>query len=167
MRGPEEWPSRRSNPADRIRLKGPAATFSFSQPLIFHLGFIARLELSKIVRRKATDIVLMGLISPAEVPDFFILRNLVPAGKDANGHPIFKADRTKVTIQDVIAAEVPRLPDVDHSQRRFNTGIVVVVENGKNPSPELVERADAIRKQWIEYFETTTGHRTVMTASPQ
>ena len=26
MRGPEEWPSRRSNPADRIRLTGPAAT---------------------------------------------------------------------------------------------------------------------------------------------
>ncbi len=26
MRGPEEWSSRRSNPADRIRLTGPAAT---------------------------------------------------------------------------------------------------------------------------------------------
>src|SRR5882724_8405936 len=49
------------------------------------------------------DLYLMGLISPAEVPDFFILRNLTPAGKDGNGHPIFRADRTKVTIQDVIA----------------------------------------------------------------
>ncbi len=29
MRGPEEWPSRRSNPADRIRLTGPAATIFF------------------------------------------------------------------------------------------------------------------------------------------
>ncbi len=29
------------------------------------------------------DLYLMGLISPAEVPDFFILRNLVPTGKDA------------------------------------------------------------------------------------
>jgi hypothetical protein len=26
MPGPEEWPSRRSDPADRIRLTGPAAT---------------------------------------------------------------------------------------------------------------------------------------------
>src|SRR5580700_2351134 len=33
MRCPEEWPSRRSNPADRIRLTGPAATkFYFSSP---------------------------------------------------------------------------------------------------------------------------------------
>src|ERR1700677_512478 len=28
MRGPEEWPSHRSNPADKIRLTGPAAIFS-------------------------------------------------------------------------------------------------------------------------------------------
>lgn len=69
------------------------------------------------------DLYLMGLISSAEVPDFFLLKNLVPTGKDANGHPTFKAERTKVTIQDVIAAEGPRVPDVDHSQRKFNTGL--------------------------------------------
>jgi hypothetical protein len=113
------------------------------------------------------DLYLMGLISPAEVPDFFLLKNLAPAGKDANGHPIFKADRTKVTIQDVIAVEGPRAPDVDHSQKKFNTGIVVVVEHGKTPSPELLERTDGIRKQWMDYWETVTGHRASMTTNPQ
>src|SRR4030081_1231606 len=34
MHGPEEWSSRRSNPADKIRLIGPAAT-KFSLPLAF------------------------------------------------------------------------------------------------------------------------------------
>jgi len=91
----------------------------------------------------------------------------VPAGKDANGHPIFKADRTKVTIQDVIAVEGQRLPDVDHSQREFNTGMVVVVEHGKSPSGNLVERVNGIRGQWIDYWETTTGHRASMTANPR
>ena len=33
------------------------------------------------------DLYLMGLISAAEVPDFFMLKNLVSVGKDANGHP--------------------------------------------------------------------------------
>lgn len=111
------------------------------------------------------DLYLMGLISPAEVPDFFLLRNLVPAGKDANGHPIFKADRTKVSIQDVIAAEGPRVPDVDHSQRNFNTGFVVVVEHGQKPSQELVDRTNAIRERWIDYWWTTTGHRSSMTTN--
>lgn len=115
------------------------------------------------------DLYLMGLISAAEVPDFFLLSKLVPAGKDkdANGHPLFKAERTKVTIRDVIAAEGPRSPDVDHSQRKFNTGIVVMVEHGREPSRELIERANGIRQQWIEYWQTTTGHRASMTVSPR
>ena len=100
------------------------------------------------------DLYLMGLISSAEVPDFFILKNLLPAGTDANEHPIFKADRTKVTIQDVIAAQGTRLPDVDHSQRKFNTGIVVVVEHGHPPSQELVQRTNRIRSDG-----STTGRQ--------
>ncbi len=113
------------------------------------------------------DLYLMGLISPAEVPDFFILRNLVPAGKDANEHSIFKADRTKVTIQDVIAAEGERLPGVDKSQRQFNTGMVIVVQHGVKPTSELIERTNGIRKQWIDYFSVTTGRRASMTANPE
>ncbi len=56
-------------------------------------------------------------------------------GRDGNGRPIFKAERTNVTIEDVIAVEGPRLPDVDHAQKRFNTGMVVIVEheNGEKP----------------------------------
>jgi hypothetical protein len=113
------------------------------------------------------DLYLMGLISPAEVPDFFILRNLVPAGHDAGGHPIFKADRTKVTIQDVIAAEGARLPAVEQAQKNFNTGMVLVVEHGKIPSPKLIESVSGIRERWMDYWTTTTGHRSTMTADPQ
>jgi len=64
-----------------------------------------------------------------------------------------------------IAAEGPRLPGVDKSQREFNTGIVIVVQHGEKPSPDLIERAEAIRKQWIDYFSITTGHRASMTAN--
>ncbi len=113
------------------------------------------------------DLYLMGFISPAEVPDFFILRNLVPAGHDSYDRPIFKADRTKVTIQDVIAVEGPRMPDVVHSQKDFNTGMVVVVEHGKTPSPELIKATNGIRDRWMDYWTTTTGHRSTMTANPQ
>jgi len=113
------------------------------------------------------DLYLMGLISPAEVPDFFVLKNLIPAGKDANGHPIFKVERTKLTINDVIAAEGPRTPDVERSQREFNTGIVLVVEHQHTPSHDLIERADAIRQEWIKYWDTTTGHRASMTTNPR
>lgn len=113
------------------------------------------------------DLYLMGLLAPSEVPDFFILRNLVATGKDSNGQSIFKADRTKVTIQDVIAVEGPRLPEVDRAQKKFNTGMVVIVERGATPSKELIERTNGIREQWIDYWATTTGHRSSMTANPR
>jgi hypothetical protein len=66
----------------------------------------------------------------------------------------------------VIAAERPRLPDVEHSQKKFNTGIVVVVEHGKTPSPDLIERANDIRQQWMKYWDITTGHLSSMTTNP-
>ena len=113
------------------------------------------------------DLYLMGLLAPAEVPDFFILRNLVPSGRDKDDRAVFKADRSRVTIQDVIAAEGPRLPDVEPSQKQFNTGIVVIVEQGARPSRELIDRANGIRERWIDYWATTTGHRSSMTANPK
>lgn len=112
------------------------------------------------------DLYLMGLIAAAEVPDFYIVRPLVRIGTDANGRPIFKGQRIRITIQDVIAAEGPRLPDVNHSQRHFNTGIVVIVEHGQTPSTELINRANGIRRQWIDYWAITTGHRSSMTVDP-
>lgn len=112
------------------------------------------------------DLYAMGLISPAEVPDFFLLRNLKPVGTDANGHRIFKADRTKITIQDVIAAEGPRTPDVEHSQRQFNTGMVIVVQHGMKPSQRMIDETNGIREQWMKYFSIATGRRASMAANP-
>jgi hypothetical protein len=70
-----------------------------------------------------------------------------------------------VTIQEVVAVHGPRLPDVDHAQKQFNTGMVVMVEQGKTPSRELIERTNGIRSAWIDYFATVTGHRATMTAT--
>jgi hypothetical protein len=113
------------------------------------------------------ELYLMGLIAAAEVPDFFIVRPLARTGTDANGRPIFKGQRTRITIHDVIAAEGPRLPDVNQSQRHFNTGIAVIVEHGRTPTPELISRANGIRGQWIDYWAITTGRRASMTVDPQ
>jgi hypothetical protein len=41
------------------------------------------------------------------------------------------------------------------------------VEHGHPASKELLERAKGIRERWIDYWETTTGHRASMTADPQ
>jgi len=53
MGGPEEWPSRGSNPADRIRLIGPAATSYYFQSLTEHRVLLwRRCDAVKPHRRK-------------------------------------------------------------------------------------------------------------------
>lgn len=111
---------------------------------------------------------LMGLAKPEEVPPFFILRNLQrTTQQDAEGHPIYKGDKTVVTIQDVIAAMGPRVPDFDHAQKKFNTAIVVMTMHGKQPTPDLVSSANNIAQHWIAYWSKTTGGRSEMTVTPR
>ncbi len=109
------------------------------------------------------DLYLMGFAKPAEVPDFFLLTNLVSVGRDDQGRPVFSADKHIVTIQEVIAAMGPREPDADHAQKQFTTGIVAVVMHGQQPSPELIQRATAIGNHYAAYFGRVTGHRGTMT----
>jgi hypothetical protein len=45
--------------------------------------------------------------------------------------------------------------------------MVVVVEHGKTPSKELLERTEGIRLRWMDYWVTTTGNRSTMTANPK
>jgi hypothetical protein len=111
---------------------------------------------------------LMGLAKPDEVKPFFILRNLKRTGaSDAEGHPIYTADKTVITIQDVIAAMGPRSPDFDHSQKKFNTAIVVMTMHGKQPSPELISHANDIAQHWIAYWSKVTGGRSTVTVTPK
>ena len=110
---------------------------------------------------------LMGLAKPDEVPPFFILRNLKRTGRqDDEGRPIYTGDKTAITIQDVIAAMGPRVPDFDQAQKKFNTAIVVMTEHGKKPTPELLAAANNIAQHWIAYWSKTTGGRSEMTVNP-
>ena len=114
------------------------------------------------------DLYLMGLAKAEEVPDFFIIRNLQPTTqRDSAGHRIYRGERTNLTIQDVIAAMGPREPDVEHSQKAFNTGMVVMTMPGKAPSRELIEAANAIAAHWVAYWSKSTGGRATMTTVPK
>jgi hypothetical protein len=64
-----------------------------------------------------------------------------------------------------VLANLRNSPDVEKSQKQFNTGIVVIVEHGQKPSKELIERANGIRERGIDYWSVTTGRRSTMTAT--
>ena len=103
------------------------------------------------------ELYLIGVLAPEDVPDFFLLRNSRPVGRDDQGRQVVRADRIDITIQDVIAHNGPRVPAFQDAPKDFSTAFVAVVLPGRTPSPELLERTDAIRRQWIDYWSRVTG----------
>ena len=99
----------------------------------------------------------IGVLAPEDVPPFFLLRNARPLGRDSQGRQRVQADRIDITINDVIAHDGPRVPSFEDAPRDFTTAFVAVVLPGQTPSPALLERTDAIRRQWITYWEKITG----------
>jgi len=70
---------------------------------------------------------------------------------------VYGGDPLTVTIEDVIAANGPRLPAFEDSQREFKTGMVAIVLNGAEPSRPLLENLQGIRDEWVHYWSKTTG----------
>lgn len=67
----------------------------------------------------------MGLVPPSEVPPVMILRN-----KDyPNFKRIPKSEFDIITIDDIIAANGPRVPAWSKAQKKFRVGLVVVIDH--------------------------------------
>jgi len=103
------------------------------------------------------ELYFIGVLAPENVPPFFLLRNAEMVGRDEQGGQVVRAERIDITIEDVIAHNGPRVPSFEDAPKDFSSAFVAVVLPGETPSPELLERTEGIRRQWITYWERVTG----------
>jgi hypothetical protein len=103
------------------------------------------------------ELYLMGFLPASKVPDFFILRNQRPAGRTPEGNTIVAADKTLITIQDVIAHNGPRVPSFEHSPKAYNTAMVAVTLKGRQPSAAMLSQLEGIANAWKGYWSKVTG----------
>lgn len=108
------------------------------------------------------DLYLMGFVAAGEVPDFFLLDDLLPGGSDSEG-PVYTGTRRAVTIEDVIAVEGVRSPASDESQRTFNVAFVYLTADGETAAPDRLARLADLRDTFISYWSHITGGRSTMT----
>ena len=108
------------------------------------------------------DLYLMGLATPDEVPDMFILNNLQQVGEWHDGP--YTAEKEIVTMEQVIAALGPRNPPPERSQKVFNTGFVYFLLPGQEPDPELLRELARYRDQALEHWSHITGGRSQLTS---
>lgn len=108
------------------------------------------------------DLYLMGMISKEQVPPMMLVDNPVIDKTQLPhlGDTITGTART-VTIDDIISAEGPRIPDAASSQKQFNIGFVLLTRAGDNATA-AVQAIETLRKAWAGRFaELTQGKGSV------
>jgi hypothetical protein len=112
------------------------------------------------------DLYLAGLISPEEVaPSTLLLvsdEEAARVGKEPATTPEYFGARRDVTVtatpytvtvEDIIAAEGPRVPGSDESPKVHNMAILVLVLDGDELTDKKLEDIDEIRLQWEAGWE--------------
>lgn len=107
----------------------------------------------------------MGLISPAEVPPLYYIGGCFnPSAAPQVGIGI-QGPRIDVTMDQIIAAEGPRVPDFRKAPHSFSMAFILVAEGGQFPSDASIAKVDRIRAAWGPYFAAATdGRGSVQTA---
>ncbi len=125
-------------------------------------------------RYNKLDQYLMGLRDSSEVDPVYYVTNVsgtrrVPSSPPAIG-VTFSGTRRNLTVNDIIAAEGPRIPDASDSPKVFRQAFVLLVRRGTTPLPAEVEKLDSIRRRWQDFYRQATDSRgtaqTTLTSLP-
>ena len=104
------------------------------------------------------DLYLMGLATPDEVPDMFVLHNVKQAGDRWDG-PYTAEKKEIVTMEQIVAAIGPRNPPPERARKVFNIGFVYFLLPGQEPDPELLREHVRYRDRMVEHWRHVTGGR--------
>jgi uncharacterized protein (TIGR03437 family) len=108
----------------------------------------------------ALDLYLMGLTSPNETPDTFLLTGATGASGN-----LFRGTKSPVRIADIAARNGARNPGAGSAQRSFALGVYLLYEDGRAPDPAKLRQAQAIEAALIQYFAAATAGRMSLSSS--
>ncbi len=106
------------------------------------------------------DQYLMGLRRASQVPPFFYVTGsgLDPAAGPDTG-VTFQGQRVDVTIDQIIAAEGPRVPSFRQAQKEIQVAFALLGQEGQPPSAASIEQVSEYRQRLESFFNEETGGR--------
>ena len=107
------------------------------------------------------DLYLMGLATPEEVPDMFMLRDLQQLTSDRRGP--YAGEMEMVTMDQIIAVIGPRNPPPERARKVFNVGFVYFLLPGESPDPGLLREHANYRDRALDHWHHLTGGRGQLT----
>ncbi len=114
------------------------------------------------------DLYLAGFYTPQQVPPFFYIDSpgTDPTQLSRSGAAVTGTKRT-VTVDDVIAAEGPRIPAAGDSQKRFRAAILVVTRPGETVTAAQIAGLNRMRREIETRFSALTGGQGLLEVAPQ
>lgn len=108
------------------------------------------------------DQYLMGLRPAANVKPFFYVADrsgtAVRPGHAPQRGVTFRGARRDVTIDDIIAANGPRMPDAARSPKTFRQAFILLIGKGETARNADLEKIERIRSSWAQFFPTATDN---------
>jgi len=111
------------------------------------------------------DLYLIGLAAPSEVPELFLIDpgfTFTQRGSSPRARITLSATKKTVSIDQIIAVEGPRVPDVGSAPKRFRAAFILLVRNGTAPAQSTLDKLNSYRVAWENYFKQSTGQRGAM-----
>lgn len=114
------------------------------------------------------DLYLAGFYGPEEVPPFLVVENpeIDPERLSEVNVTITGTPRT-VTIDEIVAANGPRLPAAAESPHDFRAALVLLVRPGDLVDDEVIAGLDAFRRALLTRFPILTGGRGLVEVFPE
>ena len=128
------------------------------------------------------DLYLMGLLKPEDVPPTFLVTDphdldLPPPydqqtitadelqGTYSLGDVGFRGDKQEVRIENIIAVNGMRIPDAESSQKDFRTAFILLAQGEEGPTPDEIERVEAVRLYWPPFFHRAANNLATVTST--
>ena len=106
------------------------------------------------------DLYLAGFLDAADVPPFFLIRNAtIEATRPSRIGDVVSGVREDVAIADIVAAEGPRDPGADSSQKDFASSLLYLVRPGEEVDPSRLAELELLRRELMARFAISTVGR--------
>lgn len=113
------------------------------------------------------DLYLMGLFAKEEVGETFVVEGAGAFSPDFQFLPesspepnvSFRGTRIPIRIEDIIAANGERKPDVKTSPKSFRHLFVLITKTDRPATSEDIDRIEQLRREWERYFNVATRGR--------
>lgn len=114
------------------------------------------------------DLYLMGFYKPEEVPPFFLIENpAIDKAQLPKENVTVTGSKRLVTIDDIIAAEGPRVPAAGDAQKDFRVGFILLTGPGEPVSDAQIAALNHVRNAFMTRFAILTAGRATAQVYPE